>query len=78
MSNSLSTKLPETKQPLASNIYKVKLYANGKINTIFVFTGKRSEETETELFGKIFTDRETEQIKTDKITVKFSIKVCRL
>jgi hypothetical protein len=59
MSKSLSTK-----QPLASNIYKVKLFANGAINTIFVFTGKRSEETETELFGKIFTDRENEQIKT--------------
>jgi hypothetical protein len=72
MSNSLSTKLPETKQPLASNIYKVKLFANGTINTIFVFTGKRSEETETELFGKIFSEHETEQIKTDKITVKFS------
>jgi len=72
MSNSLSTKLPETKQPLASNIYKVKLFANGVINTIFVFTGKRSQETETELFGKIFSEHETEQIKTDKITVKFS------
>jgi len=72
MSKSVSKKIPEIKQPLASNIYKVKLVTEGNVNTIFVFTGRRIEKSETELFEKIFTESEIEQIKNDKITIKFS------
>ena len=68
MSKSVSKKLPETKQPLASNIYKVKLITDGTVNTIFVFTGKRIEESETELkvlgMRKLFEpDDETDFVK---------------
>jgi hypothetical protein len=53
-------------QTLDKRIYKVKLLVNGSINTIYVFNGKKTNEEE-ELFKKIFSDKELEQIKTEKI-----------
>ena len=52
--------------------YKVKLLVNGSINTIYVFNGKKTNEEKEELFKKIFSDKELEQINTEKISVNFS------
>jgi hypothetical protein len=72
-----STKSPDTpnttKMSLDSRpIYKVKLLTNNNVNTVYVFNGTKTPENEDDLFKKIFTDTEIEQIKTDKISVKFS------
>ena len=74
MSKSISSiKTSDTKEPsLDSPVYKVKQLVNGSINTIYVFNGKKSEGNDEELFKKVFTEEEIQQIKTDKITVKFS------
>ena len=73
MSKSISSiKTSDTKEPSLDNpVYKVKQLINGSINTIYVFNGKKSEENE-ELFKKIFTEEERQQIESEKITVKFS------
>jgi hypothetical protein len=73
MSKSISSiKTSVTKEPSLDNpVYKVKQLVNGSINTIYVFNGKKSEENE-ELFKKIFTEDERQQIESEKITVKFS------
>ena len=73
MSKSISSiKTSDTKEPSLDNpVYKVKQLINGSINTIYVFNGKETEENE-ELFKKVFTEEERQQIESDKITVKFS------
>ena len=72
MSKSISSIKTVTKEPSLDNpLYKVKQLINGSINTIYVFNGKKSEENE-ELFKKVFTEEERQQIESDKITVKFS------
>jgi hypothetical protein len=72
MSKSISSIKTVTKEPSLDNpVYKVKQLINGSINTIYVFNGKKSEENE-ELFKKVFTEDEREQIKSEKITVKIS------
>jgi hypothetical protein len=53
-------------------IYKVKYIVNGKLDTIYVFNGKVSKKSEDELFNKIFSEKELEQIKFDNINIKFS------
>jgi hypothetical protein len=53
--------------------YKVKHLVNGKIDTIYVFSGKPISSNQEDLFNKIFTDKENEQIKADKINIKFCI-----
>jgi len=54
-------------------IYKVNQIVNGKIDTIFVFNGKKNDTiSQEELFNKIFTEEENDMIKTDKIKIKFS------
>ena len=58
--------------PLDNRIYKVKQLSNGKINTIYVFNGKKTTENEDELFKKIFTDEENKEIKSERIQIKFS------
>ena len=59
---------------LDSRIYKVKLLLNGSLNVIYVFYGKKytKNDDEDELFKRIFTDEENEQIKKDSINIKFS------
>ena len=73
MSKSISSiKTSDTKEPSLDNpVYKVKQLINGSINTIYVFNGKKSEEN-AELFKKVFTEEERQQIESEKITVKFS------
>ena len=67
MSKSISSiKTSDTKEPSLDNpIYKVKQLINGSINTIYVFNGKKTEENE-ELFKKVFTEEERQQIESDK------------
>ena len=73
MSKTIQINPLNTEQPsLDKRIYKVKLLVNGSINTIYVFNGKKINEKEEELFKKIFSDEELEEIKTEKISVKFS------
>ena len=60
------------KTSLDNPIFKVKQMVNGSINTIFVFNGRNSPENEEELFKKIFTEEENQQIKSERITIKFS------
>ena len=66
--NSLDTNNPSLDNP----VYKVKQLVNGSINTIYVFNGKNSGEDEQQLFNKLFTPEEQEQIKREKTIVKFS------
>ena len=66
--NSLDTNNPSLDNP----VYKVKQLVNGSINTIYVFNGKNSGEDEQQLFNKLFTPEEQEQIKREKSIVKFS------
>ena len=71
MSKTIQINPLNTEQPsLDKRIYKVKLLVNGSINTIYVFNGKKINEKEEELFKKIFSDEELEQIKTEKIIFK--------
>ena len=74
-SSVISSKSSDKNEPTLDNsIYKVKLLLNGLINSIYVFAGKKSIETESEedLFKRIFTEKENEIIKKQKIPIKFS------
>ena len=73
MSKTIQINPRNTEQPsLDKRIYKVKQLVNGSINSIYVFNGKTKPGNEEELFKTIFTDKEIEQIKSEKISVKFS------
>ena len=73
MSTTIQINPRNTEQPsLDKRIYKVKQLVNGSINSIYVFNGKTKPGNEEELFKTIFTDKEIEQIKSEKISVKFS------
>jgi len=56
---------------LDKKIYKVKQFMNDSIQTIYVFNGSIAS-SEEELFQKIFTPKETEDIQHNGIIVKFS------
>jgi len=58
-------------QALDKKIYKVKQLVNGSVDTIYIFNGRKSVDNEEELFKNIFTDEETEDIKTHNISIKF-------
>lgn len=74
MSNSVSLikNLDTNTIPLDNPIYKIKYILNGKIDTIYIFNGKITNNSEEELFNKIFSEKELEQIKSDNIHIKFS------
>ena len=74
MSKSSSINSPDTikKESLDTNIYKIKKLVNGDIDTIYVFNGRKTAESDEELFKKIFTDKENEEIKRQGVSVKFS------
>jgi hypothetical protein len=57
---------------LDQQIYKIKQLVNGNVNTIYIFNGKIASENEDELFERIFTAEEIEQIKSESISVVFS------
>ena len=71
MSKSISSiKTSDTNEPSLDNpVYKVKQLINGSINTIYVFNGKKTGETEEELFKKVFNEEEKQQIKSEKISI---------
>ena len=55
------------------NIYKVKQLVNNKVDTIYVFYGKKEKGIEGEsLFQKIFTEEEYDDIKKNKTKIVFS------
>jgi hypothetical protein len=72
MSKILSPKTKDTVQPsLDKKIYKVKQLVNGVVNTIYIFNGRKSVDNEEELFKNIFSENESEEIKTHNISIKF-------
>jgi len=72
MSKILSPKTKDTVQPcLDKKIYKVKQLVNGIVNTIYIFNGRKSLDNEEELFTNIFSENESEEIKTNNISIKF-------
>jgi hypothetical protein len=59
-------------QSLDNSIYKVKLYDNGAISTIFVFSGNETSENNNALLDKVFPDKdELKNERGEKINVKF-------
>jgi hypothetical protein len=74
MTNSLSSikSLDTNILSLDNPIYKVKQIVNGKIDTIYIFNGIITKSSEDELFNKIFSEKELEEIKSDNINIKFS------
>ena len=53
------------------NIYKVKQLVNNKVDTIYVFYGKKEKRIENELlFQKIFTEQEYDDIKKNKTKIR--------
>ena len=73
MSQSVSSK-KLLEQTLDSNIYKIKQLVNNKVDTIYVFYGKKEKEKKVDesLFQKIFTDKEYDDIKINKTKIVFS------
>ena len=58
---------------LDNMIYKVKKITNGKIDTIYVFYGRKEKETtEDKLIKQIFTDKEYDDIKEYNSKIVFS------
>ena len=56
-----------------NKIYKLNYVVDGIIQTIFVFYGKTiSSNKQKELFKEIFTNKELENIHSNKIQVVFS------
>ena len=84
MSKSLSNSPEKIEPSLVIPIYKVKLFANGSISTIFVFNcyhpncnpsielNEEDLEKLNEEVDKIFTDKELQEIRSEKIAIKFS------
>jgi len=72
MSQSVST-LKTLDQPLDNIIYKVKQLVNNKVDTIYVFYGKKEKEIDDEeIIKKIFTDEEYDDIQSNKTKIVFS------
>jgi hypothetical protein len=54
-------------------IYKVNYLVNDSVDTIFIFYGKKNEgENQEELFKKIFTENDINDIHSKKINIQFS------
>jgi len=62
----------QIKEPsLDNSIYKVKLYDNGAISTIFVFSGNKTAENNKGLLDTVFPDKnELKNTRGEKIKVK--------
>ena len=60
------------KQSQLNKIYKVNYIINGKIDTIYVFSGKNIITNKEDLFKKIFNETEIANINLNKIKIKFS------
>jgi hypothetical protein len=72
MSQSISS-IKTIDEPLDSKIYKVKQLVNNKVNTVFVFYGrKRADVQNKETIEQIFTEEEYDEIKSNKSRIVFS------
>ena len=72
-SKKISSDLNVTNSLPEDAVFKVNHVINGEIDTIYVFYGKNIDsENEEELFKKIFTNAEADNIHTHKIKVVFS------
>jgi hypothetical protein len=72
MSQSISS-IKSIDEPLDNITYKVKKLVNNKVDTIYVFYGKKERNNEDEeLLRKIFTEKEYDEIKTNNTRVVFS------
>jgi hypothetical protein len=72
MSQSISS-IKSLDEPLDNKIYKVKQLVNNKLNTIYVFYGRKQENAENEeIIKKIFTEQEYDEIKSNKTKIVFS------
>jgi len=72
MSQSISSINP-IDEPLDNIIYKVKNLKNDKVDTIYVFYGKRDKQiSEDELIKNVFSDEEYDDIKQDNTKIVFS------
>ena len=72
MSQSISS-IKSLDEPLDIIIYKVKKLVNNKVDTIFVFYGRKQEDAQDEeTLKKIFTEKEYDEIKSNKTKIIFS------
>jgi hypothetical protein len=72
MSQSISS-IKKIDEPLDNIIYKVKQIVNNKLNTIYVFYGRKREEVQNEEFiKKFFTEKEYDEIKSNNAKIIFS------
>ena len=73
MSQSTSSSIKTIDKPLDNTIYKVKKLINGKIDTIYVFYGRKTKDTtEDQIIKKIFTEKEYDDIKEHNTNIVFS------
>jgi hypothetical protein len=72
MSQSISS-IKTINEPLDNITYKVKKLVNNKVDTIYVFYGKKEGNSENdEILRKIFTDKEYDEIKSNNTKIVFS------
>ena len=72
MSQSISS-IKKIDEPLDNIIYKVKQLVNNKLNTIYVFYGRKHDESlNEEIIKKFFTEKEYDEIKADNAKIIFS------
>ena len=73
LNKSSITSIKTIDKPLDNMVYKVKKLVNDKVDTIYVFYGRKEREiTEDQLIKKIFTEKEYDDIKEDNIKIVFS------
>jgi hypothetical protein len=73
MSQSISSNIKSIDKPLDNIIYKVKKLINDKVDTIYVFYGRKEKQmSEDKLIKEIFTDKEHDNIKSNKTKIIFS------
>ena len=76
MSQSISSTISPIKsidKPLDNIIYKVKKLINDKVDTIYVFYGRKEKEiSEDKVIKEIFTDKEYDDIKENNTKIIFS------
>ena len=71
MSQSI-TSIKEIDEPLDNIFYKVKHLVNNKIDTIYVFYGKKENVgLDEELLKKIFSDKEYDEIQSNRTRIVF-------
>jgi len=72
MSQSISSINPIDEQ-LDNIIYKVKNLKNDKVDTIYVFYGRKDKQiSQDEVIKKVFSDKEYDDMKRDNIKIVFS------